>query len=126
MQTMLRTTRFGDIAIDDARVFHFADGLPGFPGARSFLAMNVDENPNLYWLQCVDDGSLAFLAVTILLPLATGTAISIFRIAASAAPLYVALALLGRGRMVRLALLAFGGALGVAGTVRFSLWYWAG
>ncbi len=69
---------------------------------------------------------LAFLAVTILLPLATGTAISIFRIAASAAPLYVALALLGRGRMVRLALLAFGGALGVAGTVRFSLWYWAG
>ncbi len=64
MQTMLRTTRFGDIAIDEARVFRFADGLPGFPGARSFLAMNVEDNPDLYWLQCVDDGSLAFLAVS--------------------------------------------------------------
>lgn len=69
---------------------------------------------------------LAFLAVTIVLPLATGTAISIFRIVASAAPLYVALALLARGRFTRLALLALGGALGAAGAVRFSLWYWAG
>lgn len=64
MQTMLRTTRFGDIAIDEARVFHFADGLPGFPGARSFLAMNVDGNDDLYWLQCLEDGALAFLAVS--------------------------------------------------------------
>lgn len=64
MQTMLRTTRFGDIAIDEARVFRFADGLPGFPGARSFLAMNVDGHTDLYWLQCIDDGTLAFLAVS--------------------------------------------------------------
>jgi flagellar assembly factor FliW len=64
VQTMLRTTRFGDIAVDEARVFRFADGLPGFPGARSFLAMNVDGHTDLYWLQCIDDGALAFLAVS--------------------------------------------------------------
>lgn len=64
MQTMLRTTRFGDITIDESRVFHFADGLPGFPGAKSFLAMNVEDKSDLYWLQCVDDGALAFLAIS--------------------------------------------------------------
>jgi Mannosyltransferase (PIG-V) len=74
----------------------------------------------------LETAPLAFLAVTVVLPLATGTAISIFRIVASASPLYVALALFGRRRAVRLALLAVGGALGVVGAVRFALWYWAG
>lgn len=63
MQTLLRTTRFGDITIDERRVFTFEDGLPGFPGATRFLAMTVEDDPDLYWLQCVDDGSLAFLAI---------------------------------------------------------------
>lgn len=63
MQTLLRTTRFGDLAVDEARVFTFEDGLPGFPQATRFLAMGVDDDPDLYWLQCVDDGGLAFLAI---------------------------------------------------------------
>ena len=64
MQTLLRTTRFGDIPLDHERIFEFPDGLLGFPGAKRFLAMNVDGDPDMYWLQCVDDGSLAFLAIS--------------------------------------------------------------
>ena len=64
MQTLLRTTRFGDIAVDEERVFRFPDGLPGFAGAKSFLAINVESDDDMYWLQCVDDGALAFLAIS--------------------------------------------------------------
>ena len=64
VQTLLRTTRFGDIPLDHDRIFEFPDGLLGFPGAKRFLAMNVDGDPDMYWLQCVDDGSLAFLAIS--------------------------------------------------------------
>ena len=64
MQTLLRTTRFGDMAIDNDRVFHFTEGIPGFPLAKSFLPMSVDTDPDIYWLQCIDDGALAFLAVS--------------------------------------------------------------
>ena len=64
VQATLRTTRFGDIAVDEQRVFDFADGIPGFPGATKFLAINVDNDPDLYWLQCIDDGTLAFLAIS--------------------------------------------------------------
>jgi flagellar assembly factor FliW len=63
VQTLLRTTRFGDLTVDEQRLFTFEDGLPGFPHATRFLAMHVEDDPDLYWLQSVDDGSLAFLAI---------------------------------------------------------------
>jgi flagellar assembly factor FliW len=64
VQTLLRTTRFGDIPLDHDRTFAFPDGLLGFPHAKSFLALNVDDDPDMYWLQCADDGALAFLAIS--------------------------------------------------------------
>ena len=64
VQTLLRTTRFGDIPLDTARIFDFPDGLLGFPDAKHFLAIDVEGDPDMYWLQCVDDGGLAFLAIS--------------------------------------------------------------
>ena len=64
VQTLLRTTRFGDIPLDNARVFDFPEGLLGFPDAQHFLAIDVEDDPDMYWLQCVDDGGLAFLAIS--------------------------------------------------------------
>jgi hypothetical protein len=74
----------------------------------------------------LEPAPLAFLAVTILLPLSTGTAISIFRIVASASPVYLALASLTRRPVPRAFVLGLGGALGTLSAVRFALWYWAG
>ena len=64
VQTLLRTTRFGDVSVDEGRVFAFADGLLGFPTATQFLALDVDDASDIYWLQCVNDGALAFLAIS--------------------------------------------------------------
>jgi flagellar assembly factor FliW len=59
----LKTTRFGLLALDDHRLVSFEDGIPGFPTFVQAALVEVDANPDFYWLQSVDDGDLAFLTV---------------------------------------------------------------
>ena len=65
---MIETTRFGQIPIDENCVITFPDGLPGFEGCRRFTLVphpspeGGQESP-FEWLQSVEDGSLAFLAI---------------------------------------------------------------
>jgi flagellar assembly factor FliW len=56
------TTRFGDLDIDPDQAVHFDDGLLGFPDARRFALIDANAEADLYWLQSLEDGSLAFLA----------------------------------------------------------------
>ena len=59
---LLSTSRFGDIEVDPERTIRFDHGLLGFPDARSFILVETEADPDFYWLQCVEDGRLAFLA----------------------------------------------------------------
>jgi flagellar assembly factor FliW len=59
----LETTRFGVIDIDPDAVVSFPDGLPGFPDVRGVTLIKVSDDQPFYWLQDVDRGDLAFLAV---------------------------------------------------------------
>ena len=55
------TTRFGAIEVQPEETVVFDDGLLGFPQARRFALISVDVDSDLYWLQSIDDGALAFL-----------------------------------------------------------------
>lgn len=57
----LRTTRFGDLAVDDEEILVLDEGLLGFPEARRFTLVSVEENEDFFWLQSVDEPDLAFL-----------------------------------------------------------------
>lgn len=59
----LQTTRFGLLHLDDHRVVDFVGGIPGFPHFMRALLIEIDDNPDYYWLQSIDDGDLAFLTV---------------------------------------------------------------
>lgn len=64
----IETTRFGALPIDESRVITFPEGLPGFEGCHRFTLVphpSADGSaPSPFeWLQSVDDGSLAFLAM---------------------------------------------------------------
>lgn len=59
----LQTTRFGALRLDDHRVVDFVGGIPGFPGFGRALLIEVEDNPDYYWLQSIEDGDLAFLTV---------------------------------------------------------------
>ena len=66
--TSLHTARFGSIAIDERRVLHFPDGLPGFEHCREFVVVPHPVAPGapdsaFEWLQSTEDGALAFLAI---------------------------------------------------------------
>lgn len=59
----VQTTRFGALELDEHRVVGFADGIPGFPHFTRALLIEVENNPDYYWLQSIDEGDLAFLTV---------------------------------------------------------------
>lgn len=58
----VETARFGLIDVADDRILSFPDGLPGFPDAHQFALIDVADNDVVYWLQCLDDPGLAFMA----------------------------------------------------------------
>ncbi len=59
----LKTSRFGVLHLDDHRLVDFVGGIPGFPQFMRAVLIEVDDNPDYYWLQSIDDGELAFLTV---------------------------------------------------------------
>lgn len=57
----VRTTRFGTIEIADDRVITFPKGLLGFSEHRKYCLLEPAEDSAFYWLQSIDDPSLAFV-----------------------------------------------------------------
>ena len=65
----LDTKHFGQIDVDDSKVIDFNEGVPGFVDLRKFVLLaepgeQSDKSTGLfYWLQSVDDPSIAFVMV---------------------------------------------------------------
>ncbi len=57
----VRTTRFGDVEIAEDRVITFPKALPGFPDRHRFCLLEPNEEACFFWLQSLDDTSLAFV-----------------------------------------------------------------
>jgi flagellar assembly factor FliW len=57
----VRTTRFGVISIAEDRVITFPRGLLGFPEARRFCLLEPGDDACFFWLQSLDEPSLAFV-----------------------------------------------------------------
>lgn len=68
---LLETTRFGLVDVDESQAFEIPTGIPGFPDLRRAVLFGGGTAPgqatgdshNLYWLQDLDDGALAFMCV---------------------------------------------------------------
>ena len=57
----VKTTRFGTITIPDDRVITFPKGLLGFGSQRNFCLLEPGNDSAFFWLQSVDEPSLAFV-----------------------------------------------------------------
>lgn len=57
----VRTTRFGVIDIAEDRVITFPKGLLGFPGKTRFCLLQPGDDACFFWLQSLDEPSLAFV-----------------------------------------------------------------
>jgi flagellar assembly factor FliW len=58
---IVRTTRFGDVEIAEDRVITFPKGLLGFSGSKKYCLLEPGDDACFFWLQSVDDPSLAFV-----------------------------------------------------------------
>lgn len=57
----VRTTRFGTVTIADDRVITFPKGILGFPKHTRYCLLEPAEDSCFFWLQCVEEPSLAFV-----------------------------------------------------------------
>lgn len=69
---LVQTSRFGDVEVDDANIIEVPSGFPGFPALHRVALLAVGAVPahdpqpetvGMYWMQDLDDGSLAFLCI---------------------------------------------------------------
>lgn len=51
----LNTYRFGEIEIDESRIIHFKDGLPGLEELKNFVVVVNEQTKPFYWLQAIDE-----------------------------------------------------------------------
>jgi flagellar assembly factor FliW len=60
---IIETSRFGQLDIDPKDIVRFAPGLLAFEDQHEYVLINVEENPDFKWLQCVEVPELSFLLV---------------------------------------------------------------
>ena len=57
----INTARFGELNIQEDKIFHFADGLPAFEDEHRFIILPFDDDSPSSFLQSVETPELAFL-----------------------------------------------------------------
>ncbi len=59
----ISTLRFGNIEVNVDEIVYFKEGLLGFEEYHRYVILNNDDGSPFRWLQCVDDGNLAFVII---------------------------------------------------------------
>ena len=61
----IQTLRFGEIDIEENRVFTFEIPIIGFDSLKKFVLLDVNQDSFFKWLQAVEDPGLAFPVVSV-------------------------------------------------------------
>ena len=59
----IKTTRFGEIEINDDKIIEFEQGIPGFDEEKQFVIIPYDETSPFLFMQSVKQEDLAFLII---------------------------------------------------------------
>jgi flagellar assembly factor FliW len=60
----IQTSRFGSITVQDDKVILFPKGILGFSQNKRYVLFPHSERSPFYWLQSVEDGSVAFVVMS--------------------------------------------------------------
>ena len=58
----LKTSRFGELEVEEDKIVDFPDGLIGLPDIKQFILIDHKDTP-LKWLQAVEDPDIAFIVI---------------------------------------------------------------
>ena len=59
----IKTSRFGEVDVQEDEIIVFPEGLLGFGAFHRFVILNPQEGSPFRWLQSLDDGELAFVII---------------------------------------------------------------
>ena len=59
------TVRFGEIEIEESRIFDFVLPIIGFDSLQKYVILDPDQESLFKWLQSIDDPSLAFPIISV-------------------------------------------------------------
>ncbi|MFA5183080.1 MAG: flagellar assembly protein FliW [Syntrophales bacterium] len=59
----IRTSRFGEIDIDESKIIEMRTGILGFNKLNRFIMLIHEEGSPFYWFQSLDEGSIAFITI---------------------------------------------------------------
>lgn len=62
----ISTRHFGVIDVEEDKIISFPLGIPGFDDKKEFILLSKEEEEVFFWLQCVDDPTIAFAVMDIL------------------------------------------------------------
>lgn len=57
----IKTTRFGEIEVDESQAIHFPEGIPGFFEYKDYVIMEHKPGSPFIWLQSMTSPDLAFV-----------------------------------------------------------------
>jgi flagellar assembly factor FliW len=57
----MKTSRFGVIEIDEAKIITMRGGILGFQNLNRYIMILHEEGSPFHWLQSLDEGSVAFI-----------------------------------------------------------------
>ncbi len=64
----VKTSRFGEIEVNDTDLIELPSGLIGFPELKRYVLLDHDRQESPFkWLQSLDDGAIAFVLINPLL-----------------------------------------------------------
>lgn len=61
----ISTTRFGEIEIDESRIFNFELPIIGFDNLKKFIILDPNQDKIFKWLQSTEDSTLAFPIISV-------------------------------------------------------------
>jgi flagellar assembly factor FliW len=58
---LIKTSRFGEVDVDQTRIISFPKGLLGFPKYKQYVLIEAGEESYFWWLQSIELPDLAFV-----------------------------------------------------------------
>lgn len=56
----VKTTRFGELQVDNNDIINFKDGLLGFENLKQYFIVDPGDSTLILWLQSIEDSAIAF------------------------------------------------------------------
>ncbi len=59
----LKTSRFGELEVEQDKIVNFPEGLIGLPETKEFILIDHKDTP-IKWLQAIEDPDIAFIVIS--------------------------------------------------------------